>query len=100
MSTQGEVDIRTNPAVFKFFTLLQDEVHRFAITYMKKSKNKKMLASELMSVEGVGKQRYNLIIEKFKTIDRIKKATVEQLLEVKGMPENVAKRIFDYFNGE
>ena len=70
---QGEVDIRTNPAVFKFFTALQDEVHRYAITYMQKKKSKSMLSSELMAVEGVGKSRYKALMDKFKTLDNIKK---------------------------
>ena len=100
VSVEGEIDIRTNPAVFKFFTLLQDEVHRFAITHMKNKKNKKMIDSELMKIEGVGKERYKALIDKFKTIDKIKSATPLQLSEVKGISLALAKKIYEHFNEE
>lgn len=100
VSVDGEVDIRTNPAVFKFFTLLQDEVHRFAITYMKTKKKTKMLSSELMNIEGIGKTRYKLLLDKFKTVDKIKKATVSELSQIKGISTSQAEKIFEYFNKE
>lgn len=100
VSEFGEVDIRTNPPVYKFFTLLQDEVHRFAITYMKNKKNTAMLDSELMSIDGLGKERYKRLIDKFKTVDRIKNASVEEISSVKGMPLQLAKRIYAHFNEE
>ncbi len=98
VSKDGEVDLRTNPAVFKFFTLLQDEVHRFAITYMSKNKKTKMLSSELMGIEGVGKERYKALMDKFKTVEKIKKASPEQLAETKGISLSLAQKIYDYFN--
>lgn len=94
----AEVDIRTNPAVFKFFTSLQDEVHRFAITYMQNKKKKKMLDSEIMSVDGIGREKYKALMDKFKTADKIKKATVQQLAQVSGISESLAQRIYDRFN--
>ena len=100
ISEAGEVDIRTNPAVFKFFTTLQDEVHRFAITYMQKKKQKQMFDSELMSIEGVGKEKYKLLLNEFKTVDKIKKATMQELCSVKGISQSLAQKIFSYFNGE
>ena len=93
VSMNGEVDIRTNPTVFKFFTQLQDEVHRFAITFMQRKKEKSMLSSELMSIEGIGEGRYKALMNKFKTIDAIKKSTAEQLASVKGISLDLAKRI-------
>ena len=97
---QGEVDIRTNPAVFKFFTALQDEVHRYAITYMQKKKSKSMLSSELMAVEGVGKSRYKALMDKFKTLDNIKKASIDQLADTSGISRALAEKIYLHFKEE
>ena len=97
VSDRGEVDIRTNPSVFKFFTSLQDEVHRFAITYMQKKKSKSMLSSELMKVEGVGKEKYKALMAHFKTLDAVKKASLDELCALKGISPTIAKRIQEYF---
>lgn len=99
LSKNGEVDIRTNPAVFKFFTQLQDEVHRFAITYMQKKKGKSMLSSELMSVEGIGDKKYKALMEKFKTLDTLKSATIDELTSVNGISVQLAKRIKQQLGG-
>lgn len=97
VSMRGEVDIRTNPSVFKFFTGLQDEVHRYTITYMQKKKSKGMVSSELMSIEGVGKSRYKALMDAFKTVDNIRKADAQQLANVPGISRELAERICAYF---
>jgi len=93
VSQKGEVDIRTNPSVFKFFTQLQDEVHRYSITYMQKRKGKAMLSSELMSIDGIGESKYKLLMDEFKTVSAIKKATIDELTAVKGISSDLAARI-------
>lgn len=95
VSIKGEVDIRANPAVYKFFTNLQDEVHRYAISYMKKKKSKQMFSSDLMSVPGVGKARYKTLMDSFKTIDNLKKADVEEISKIKGVSKELAEKIYN-----
>lgn len=100
VSLNGEVDICTTPSVFKFFTELQDEVHRFAISYMHKTKRKGMVSGGLKSVQGIGDAKYKALIKEFKTVSGIKNATADQLIKVSGITPALAKRIQDYFNGE
>lgn len=100
ISTKGEVDIRTNPAVYRFFTLLQDEVHRYAISYMHSNKSKKMTSGGLKSVDGIGPAKYKNLIKHFKTVSAIKNATESQLCQVQGISPRLAQNIINYFNGE
>ncbi len=100
ISTKGEVDIRTNPAVFRFFTQLQDEVHRYAISYMHSAKSKKMVSGGLKSVSGIGPTKYKNLIKHFKTVTAIKKATEQELCQVQGISPSLAKKIIDYYAGE
>ncbi len=100
VSKKGEVDIRTNPAVFRFFTQLQDEVHRYAISYMHSNKTKKMTSGGLKSVEGIGPAKYKNLIKHFKTVSAIKNATENELCKVQGISPRLAKNIINYFNGE
>ncbi len=100
VSTNGEVNITTNPAVYKFFTLMQDEVHRYAISYMHRSKSKKMVSGGLKSVNGIGPSKYKNLIKHFKTVTAIKNATEQELCQVSGISPQIAKRIIEYFAGE
>lgn len=84
--------------LFKYFTLLQDEVHRFAIGYHQTLASKKIGASKLDEISGVGSKRKTALIRHFKTIENIKNASLEQLEEV--VPKNVAKVIFSYFQND
>lgn len=93
----GEVDLRVNPAVFKFFTELQDEVHRYAITFMHTRKTGRMLKSELTEIEGVGKARAKALMDAFGTVAKLKKASEEELCAVKGVSPALAKKIKEYF---
>ena len=95
VSIKGEVDLRVNPAVFKFFTNLQDEVHRYAISYMQKKKSGQMFSSELMSVPGVGKARYKSLMDHFKTIDNLKNAGVEEISKINGVSNELAEKIYN-----
>lgn len=100
VSVHGEVDIRTNPAVYKFFTVLQDEVHRYAISYMHSGKSKKMVSGGLKSVKGIGPAKYKNLIKHFKTVSSIKKASEQELCQVEGISPRLAKNIIEYFSGE
>ena len=98
VSNAGEMDLRTDPALFAFFASLQEEVHRFAITYMKKTHSKAMTRSPLLEIKGMGEARLKKLKKAFPK--NIKEATVEALREKGGLPEAVAKEVYRYYHGE
>ena len=100
VGVNGEVDIRINPSVFRLFTSLQDEVHRFAISYMHNKKSKEMVSGGLMSIPGVGKTRYKALMDVFGTVDAIKHASAEQIAAVKGITLPIAKEIYKSLSEE
>ncbi|MCR4925169.1 MAG: excinuclease ABC subunit UvrC [Clostridiales bacterium] len=96
----GEISINSKREVFSLVTSIQDEVHRFAIGYHHKKHSKTAMKSGLVDIEGVGAKRANDLLKHFKTLANIKKASVEELMQVKGMPKNVAENIYNYFIDE
>ena len=81
-------------------TRLQDEAHRFAITYHKQLRGKEQVHSILDDINGVGPARRKALMQHFKEIDKIKNATEEELLEVKGITPQVAQEIVSFFHAE
>ena len=79
--------------LFFFITNLQNEVHNTAIEYHRKLREIGMTKSELDDVDGIGKTRRDALLKKFGTIEKIKNASIEELLEVKGITEEIAKRL-------
>ncbi len=87
-------------AGLKLIQQLRDEAHRFAITFHRSRRRKRTLTSELLKIEGVGPQRHTALLKKFGSVRQIKEADVARLKEVGGVPENIAKNIYDYFHPE
>lgn len=76
---------------------IRDEAHRFAITYFRNLHSKRNLSSVLDEIEGIGKQKRVALLEKFKSIDKIMQASVEELCAAEGIGKELAVRIRDYF---
>ena len=74
-------------AEYLFLKQIQDEVHRFAITYHRATKTKNMFNSSLDSIEGIGKVRKNILLKSFASIEEIKNAPEEKLIAL-GIPKN------------
>ncbi len=72
---------------------IRDEAHRFAISYHRKKRKKRFLASELDKIEGVGDYTKFLLLNNFGSVENIKKATVEELTQIKGIGRKTAKKI-------
>jgi excinuclease ABC subunit C len=96
---------RANPVVFKTNTDayqiligLRDEAHRFAITYHRKLREQTSLESELDYVVGLGEKRKKLLLQKFKTIEGIKEASVEDIANIKSFNRVLAERILLQLN--
>jgi excinuclease ABC subunit C len=73
---------------------MQDEVHRYTISYHKDIRSKGALASILDNIDGIGEVRKNKILKKYKTINKMKDASIEELSEL--IPLNVAKDFYEY----
>lgn len=93
----GDIAIKSNRKAFTLITNIQDEVHRFAIGYHKNLQSKNLVKSELLEINGIGKARAAALIKHFRSINKIKAATVQELSRVSGITEQTAKQIFDYF---
>lgn len=98
VSVNGDIDIKATRAAYTLLSDIQEEVHRFAISYHKKLRSKNSFELALTRIEGIGDKKARLLLTKYKTISAIKKATVSDLCTVKGINEKVAQNILDYFN--
>ena len=97
-STRALVDENKNEfeiseELFHFITNLQDEVHKTAIEYHRKLRDKEMTKSKLDYIEGIGEKKRDNLLKQFGTISKIKEASVEELMKVKGINETLAKKI-------
>ena len=95
VSDAGEIGISPTSPVFKLITHIQDEVHNAAITYHRKLHGK--IDSELDKINGIGEKRRKALLTTFKTIDKIKEATVDELMNVKEMDRKSAESVYNYF---
>ena len=95
-----EISFPRNSEVFGMITRLQDEAHRFAITYHKQLRGKEQVHSILDDIRGVGPARRKALMQHFKEIGRIKDATVEELSAVEGVTPQVAEEIYRFFHEE
>lgn len=92
-----ELPIDTHGEGFKLITRIQDEAHRFAIEYHRSLRSKTQVKSSLDVIPGVGPARRKALMRHFKSIDEIRDAQVETLMEVPEIPRNVAEDIYRYF---
>lgn len=93
-----EISFPKNSEAFGLITRLQDEAHRFAITYHKLLRGKEQIHSVLDDIRGIGPARRKQLMQHFKEIDKIKEASIEELMEVKGITSEVAKEIYSFFH--
>ena len=92
-----EISINRRDPVYKLIYEIQEEAHRFAINYHRKLMQNTMKTSELDNIKGVGKKTRKNLYTHFKTISNIKKASVEELMEVPLVGKSQALEIYKYF---
>lgn len=92
-----EIPIKKSDPVYKFIYQIQEEAHRFAINYHRKLMEKSMKKSELDNIKGVGEKTKKNLYQHFKTITNMKKASVEELMEVPLIGRKQALEIYKYF---
>ncbi len=95
-----EIPIDKHSEGFKLITRIQDEAHRFAIEYHRSLRSKTQVKSVLEDIPGVGETRRKALMRRFKSIDEMKAASVEQFSAIPEIPENVAKGIYAFFHPE
>ncbi len=93
-----EIGIQHNQAVFSFIGRIQEETHRFAITFNRESHGKSVRGSTLDTIAGVGEARRTALLKHFKSIRAISEAGYDELCAV--VPKNAAKAVYEHFHGE
>ena len=93
-----ELAIDTTSEGFKLITRLQDEAHRFAITYHKSLRSKGMVHSILDDIEGIGPKRRKALMKHYADIESIREASLEELEAVDGLDSRSAKSVYDFFH--
>jgi len=92
-----ELPIDTHSEGFKLITRIQDEAHRFAIEYHRSLRSKTQVKSVLDDIPGVGPARRKALMRHFKSLQEIRQATVEELMEIPEMNERTAQEIVAFF---
>ena len=93
---QMEVGVKADSELFRFLEQMQEEVHRVAISFHKKKRSKRQIASELTDIKGIGEKTSGVLLKEFKSIKRIKEASFEDLAQVIG--ESKAHIIIEWKN--
>lgn len=96
--TRALIDENRNELVLSeklmnLITLFQDTVHDTAITYHRKLREKSMIKSELDDIQGIGKVKKELLLKKFGSVKKIREASIEELMEVKGITKELAEKL-------
>lgn len=94
---EREILLKVNTPLYRFLFNIQEEAHRFAINYHRKLRDDNLKKSELDEIPGIGKMRKMELYKYFKTLDKIKDASIEELLKVPKMNKSTAENIYTYF---
>ena len=86
-------EIKINEKIMNFITNMQDEVHRIAIEYNRKLRNKDTTKSKLDEIKGIGEKKKQKLLKKFGSVEGIKKADILEISEIKGITEELARKI-------
>ena len=99
VTPQGEeIGIQASPAVFALIGRIQEETHRFAITYHRQLRSKHVRGSALDAIEGIGEKRRSLLLRKFRSVAAIREADLAALREC--LPQPAAQAVYDYFHSQ
>ncbi len=94
----GEIEINSHRSAFTLVSSIQEEVHRFAISYHHKKHQKNSFSTSLTKIEGIGEKKAKVLLKEFKTITAIKNASVEELSQVKSISKKNAQDIVQYYD--
>lgn len=94
----AEIGIQATPAVFALIGRIQEETHRFAITYHRTLRSRRVRGSALDEIKGVGEKRRLALLKHFRSVAAIRNATVDELSEV--VPSSTASAVYEYFHAQ
>lgn len=94
----GEIEINSHRAAFTLVSNIQEEVHRFAISYHHKKHAKSTFSSGLMQIDGIGEKKAKALLKHFKTISSIKEQTPERLAQCPSVSKKDAKKIYEFYH--
>jgi len=97
-NNKNSIILPRNSSALRVLIKIRDEAHRFAITFHRKRRKKRTLKSELDSISGVGEQTKFTLLKKFGSVENIGKASMIELMSVRGIGERSAKIILDYLS--
>jgi excinuclease ABC subunit C len=92
------IGMKTDSELFHILTHIQDEVHRYAITFHRDKRSKHALHSELDDIKGIGPKTKDLLMKRLKSVKKIKEADLQTLTELLGA--NKANLVYEYFHQE
>ena len=88
-------ELKISQNLMNLITRFQDTVHDTAITYHRKLRDKEITKSELDNIQGIGEAKKKALLKRFGSVEKIKKASIEELMQVKGISESIAQKIMD-----
>lgn len=94
-----EYNLKINSDSYRMIYKIQEEAHRFAINYHRLLRSKNIFKSELDGIKYIGNKRKNDLMTHFKSIEKIKNASIDELLEVSSMNKNSAESLYKHFRG-
>ncbi|MHA1124472.1 MAG: excinuclease ABC subunit UvrC [Candidatus Heimdallarchaeota archaeon] len=94
------IQLNERSEALRIIKQVRDEAHRFAITFHKQKRSKKMIESSLEKIPNIGKQRMEVLLRHFGTIENIKKATINELIQVKGINKKIAEQIKEFYKSK
>lgn len=97
-NSKRPIIIPKNNRALHLLQQVRDESHRFAITYHRKLRSKNISQSSLDDIKGIGNKRKMNLLKEFGSVENIKNASFEELMEVDGMSRNAAQNVFDYYH--
>ncbi len=95
-----EYPLKEDSKEYRMVYRIQEEAHRFAISYHRSLRSKDMFRSELDDIDGIGDKRKKALLSHFKSIEKIKNASLEDLLECPGMNRPSSISLYEHFNGK
>ena len=95
-----EAELPRKSEGFKLLTRIQDEVHRFAVEYHRRLREREMVRSQLDEIKGIGPKRRQALMQHFKSIDKIRFADEAALAKAPGMTAPAARAVYDFFKTE
>lgn len=96
----GEISISSTRKAFTLISTIQNEVHRFAISYHRQRRKNNTLSTTLTNAPGIGEKRAKMLLVRFKTLKRIKEADLEELENTPTMNRDSAIKLYDYLHND